>query len=52
MSKIFKIIDLITKNYFPKNAKILFIHTRGLLGIDGMNLKLKNKKLPTINIYG
>jgi 1-aminocyclopropane-1-carboxylate deaminase len=47
----FGIMDLITKNYFPKNTKILLIHTGGLQGIDGMNLKLKNKKLPTINIY-
>jgi 1-aminocyclopropane-1-carboxylate deaminase len=46
---VFGIFDLITKNYFPENSKILLIHTGGLQGIQGMNLKLKNKGLPTIN---
>jgi 1-aminocyclopropane-1-carboxylate deaminase len=45
---VFGIFDLITKNYFPENSKILLIHTGGLQGIQGMNLKLKNKGLPTI----
>jgi 1-aminocyclopropane-1-carboxylate deaminase len=44
----FGVIDLINKNYFPKNSKILLIHTGGLQGIKGMNIKLKNKHLPTI----
>ena len=41
------VIDLIQKNYFPENAKILLIHTGGLQGIKGMNtiLKRKNKTL-------
>lgn len=43
------IVDLIKRNYFPENAKILVIHTGGLQGIQGMNLNLKNKGLPTIN---
>ena len=42
------IIDLIQKDFFPKNAKILLIHTGGLQGVAGMNLQLKNKKLQTI----
>ena len=46
---VFGVMDLIEKNYFPENAKILVIHTGGLQGIQGMNLKLKNKGLPTIN---
>lgn len=46
---VFGIMDLIEKNYFPENTKILVIHTGGLQGIQGMNLKLKNKGLPTIN---
>ena len=46
---VFGIVDLIAKNYFPENAKILLIHTGGLQGIQGMNLKLKKKGLPTIN---
>ena len=45
---VFGIVDLIEKNYFPENSKILLIHTGGLQGIQGMNLKLKNKGLPTI----
>ncbi len=44
----FGVIDLIQKKYFPKNAKILMIHTGGLQGIQGMNIKLKNKNLQTI----
>lgn len=47
---VFGVIDLISKNYFPINAKILMIHTGGLQGIEGMNLKLKNKNLKTIAI--
>jgi len=45
---VFGVIDLIHKNYFPANSKILLIHTGGLQGIDGMNLKLKQKKLPIL----
>jgi 1-aminocyclopropane-1-carboxylate deaminase len=47
---VFGVIDLISKNYFPENSKILMIHTGGLQGIEGMNLKLKNKNLKTIEI--
>jgi 1-aminocyclopropane-1-carboxylate deaminase len=42
-------MDLIEKNYFPKKSKILLIHTGGIQGIQGMNLKLKAKNLLTIN---
>lgn len=45
---VFGVIDLIKKNYFPENSKILLIHTGGIQGVAGMNLKLKNKKLQTI----
>ena len=48
---VFGIIDLIEKNYFPANSKILLIHTGGLQGIQGMNIKLKKKQLPTIAIH-
>lgn len=44
----FGINDLIKKNYFPKGSKILAIHTGGLQGIKGMNVKLENKKLQKI----
>ncbi|WP_395045645.1 1-aminocyclopropane-1-carboxylate deaminase/D-cysteine desulfhydrase [Flavobacterium sp.] len=47
---VFGVIDLINKNYFPENSKILMIHTGGIQGIDGMNIKLKNKKLPILKI--
>lgn len=39
----FGIIDLIKKGYFPKNSKILAIHTGGLQGVNGVNTKLKKK---------
>jgi 1-aminocyclopropane-1-carboxylate deaminase len=41
---VFGVIDLIQKNYFPNNSKILLIHTGGLQGIQGMNALLKSKK--------
>ncbi|WP_299526325.1 1-aminocyclopropane-1-carboxylate deaminase/D-cysteine desulfhydrase [Winogradskyella sp.] len=37
------IFDLMAKDFFPKQSKILAIHTGGLQGIEGMNLKLKQK---------
>lgn len=45
---VFGVMDLIQTNYFPKGSKILLIHTGGLQGIQGMNIKLKMKKLPLI----
>ncbi len=45
---VFGVIDLINKNYFPAHSKILLIHTGGLQGIHGMNIKLKQKKLPIL----
>ncbi len=47
---VFGVIDLIQNNYFPENSKILLIHTGGIQGIQGMNISLKKKQLPTINI--
>lgn len=44
----YSIYDLIKKGYFPENAKVLAIHTGGLQGIDGMNIKLKQKGLPLL----
>ncbi|MBC7607688.1 MAG: 1-aminocyclopropane-1-carboxylate deaminase/D-cysteine desulfhydrase [Burkholderiales bacterium] len=46
---VFGVIDLIKKNYFPEGSKILMIHTGGLQGIEGMNLKLKKIKSPLID---
>ncbi len=45
----FGVFDLVKSGYFPENAKILVIHTGGLQGIAGMNLKLERKNLPLIN---
>ena len=41
---VFGVLDLIAKNYFPENTKILLIHTGGLQGIRGMNALLEKKK--------
>ncbi|MBS7252416.1 1-aminocyclopropane-1-carboxylate deaminase/D-cysteine desulfhydrase [Flavobacterium branchiicola] len=45
---VFGVIDLIGKKYFPAYSKILLIHTGGLQGIEGMNIKLMQKKLPIL----
>jgi 1-aminocyclopropane-1-carboxylate deaminase/D-cysteine desulfhydrase-like pyridoxal-dependent ACC family enzyme len=45
---IYGIIDMMYKNKFLKGTKILAIHTGGLQGIEGMNMRLKEKGLPII----
>ncbi|RKE91994.1 1-aminocyclopropane-1-carboxylate deaminase/D-cysteine desulfhydrase [Ichthyenterobacterium magnum] len=45
---VFGVLDLKQKGYFPKNSKILIIHTGGLQGIDGMNSVLQKKQMPLI----
>ena len=45
---VFGVINLIRKNYFPKDSKILMIHTGGLQGIDGMNMKLQKQNSPIL----
>ncbi|MFT4831468.1 MAG: 1-aminocyclopropane-1-carboxylate deaminase [Psychroserpens sp.] len=47
---LFGILDLVRKDYFEPNTKILAIHSGGLQGIAGMNLVLKNKNLPLIEL--
>lgn len=47
---LFGILDLVKKDYFEKDTRILAIHTGGLQGIAGMNIRLKSKNLPLINI--
>jgi len=42
------VFDMIKNNYFPSGSKILIIHTGGLQGIKGMNIRLQQKKLPLI----
>jgi 1-aminocyclopropane-1-carboxylate deaminase len=46
----FGILDLIQKDFFPPNSKILAIHTGGLQGIAGMNLKLEKSGKTKITI--
>ncbi len=40
---LFGILDLIKKDYFKKESKILAIHTGGIQGIKGFNQKLEKK---------
>jgi 1-aminocyclopropane-1-carboxylate deaminase/D-cysteine desulfhydrase-like pyridoxal-dependent ACC family enzyme len=44
----FGIFQMIKNKKFKENSRILAIHTGGLQGIAGMNLKLKKKNLPQI----
>ncbi len=44
----FGILDMVKNGHFKQGAKILAIHTGGLQGIEGMNLKNKNKDLPQL----
>ena len=44
------ILDMIAKDQFKPGTKILAIHTGGLQGIAGINLYLKSKNLPLIEI--
>lgn len=43
------IYDMIESGHFPKNTRILAIHTGGLQGIEGMNRTLEQKGLQTIH---
>ena len=47
---VFGILDLVKKNYFPINSKIVAIHTGGIQGIEGINQKLKSKNQELIHI--
>ena len=47
---LFGILDLVKKGFFARGTQILAIHTGGLQGIQGMNLVLKQKKLPLLNV--
>lgn len=40
---VYGLFDLINKDFFPVNTKILAIHTGGLQGIEGINKQLKKK---------
>ena len=45
---LFGIFDMIEKGKFAKGSKILAIHTGGLQGILGMNMRLETKKMQLI----
>ncbi|MGX1931106.1 1-aminocyclopropane-1-carboxylate deaminase/D-cysteine desulfhydrase [Flagellimonas sp. 2504JD4-2] len=47
---LFGIFDLIKKDAFKKGTQILAIHTGGLQGIKGMNLVLKKRNLPLLDV--
>ncbi len=47
---LYGILDMVKKDHFRPKTKILAIHTGGLQSIVGMNLKLKKKNLPLIQI--
>ena len=42
---IFGILQMISKNEFPEGSKILAIHTGGLQGIEGFNVRLRKKEI-------
>ncbi|SDG53568.1 1-aminocyclopropane-1-carboxylate deaminase/D-cysteine desulfhydrase [Psychroflexus sediminis] len=42
------LFEMIEAGYFPKNTRILAIHTGGLQGIEAMNQRLEQKGLQTI----
>ena len=46
----FGVLDLIEKDFFKKESKILLIHTGGLQGIEGINKQLERKNKDKINI--
>ncbi|WP_396591712.1 1-aminocyclopropane-1-carboxylate deaminase/D-cysteine desulfhydrase [Allomuricauda sp. R78024] len=47
---LFGILDMVKQGFFKPGASILAIHSGGLQGIKGMNLVLKKKNLPLLDI--
>ncbi len=47
---LFGLLDMIKNDSFATGTKILAVHTGGLQGISGMNMVLKKKKLPLLEI--
>ncbi len=47
---LFGIRDMLQKGFFPKGCRILAIHSGGQQAIEGMNLRLKKKNLPLIDL--
>lgn len=44
------ILDMVKKEKFSKGTRVLAIHSGGLQGTEGMNLQLKQRKLPLIEL--
>lgn len=47
---VYGILDMVKKDKFLPNTRILAIHTGGLQSVKGMNIKLKKRRLPLIDI--
>lgn len=47
---LYGILDLVQKGIFLPGTRILAIHSGGLQGIPGMNMKLKNRNLPLLDL--
>ncbi len=47
---LYGILDMVKKDRFKPNSSLLAIHTGGLQGRIGMNMKLKKKNLPLIQL--
>ena len=47
---LFGIFELVKRDVFSPGSQILAIHTGGLQGIQGMNLILKEKNLPLLDV--
>jgi 1-aminocyclopropane-1-carboxylate deaminase len=47
---LFGVVELVKEGFFPKETKILAIHSGGLQGVAGMNQILKRKKIPQLNV--
>jgi 1-aminocyclopropane-1-carboxylate deaminase len=47
---LYGLFDMIAHDRFEPGTEILAVHTGGLQGIDGMNNRLRKKRLPTLDL--
>ncbi len=47
---LYGVLDLVKQDYFRPGASVLVVHTGGLQGIEGMNIKLKKRQQPLIEV--
>ncbi len=47
---VYGLLDMVKNDYFVPGTQLLAIHTGGLQGITGMNMQLKKKNLPLIEL--